>query len=125
MRCALGYARSSRQTVATLVATSLENGSPGTGAHTVAEAMLLRTTTVVRLVGALHAALLEPLNGGHQHSSKVTPRVPQNTGWSWASRQDYGLATAEGNREVLTMRAKAGREVAVPEVCAHLLACPI
>ncbi|MEI7547589.1 MAG: hypothetical protein WCK21_05975, partial [Actinomycetota bacterium] len=70
-------------------------------------------------------ALLEPLNGGHLHSSKVTPRVPQNTGWSWASRQDYGLATAEGNRAVLTMRAKAGREVAVPEVCAHLLACPI
>lgn len=59
-RCAPGDARSHRQTVATLGPTGLEHVAAGAGAHPVAEAVLLGTTTIVRLVRALHAALLEP-----------------------------------------------------------------
>jgi hypothetical protein len=57
-RCVPGCARSSRQAVSALGATCLQHGSPGAGAHAVTEAVLFGTTTVVRLVGALHATLL-------------------------------------------------------------------
>ena len=53
-----GRARSSRQAVPALVTTGLQHGPPGAGAHPAPEAVLLRPATVVRLEGALHAALL-------------------------------------------------------------------
>lgn len=53
-----GFARSSRQTVATLGAACLQNGAATTGAHTVAKAVLTGLAPIVRLVGALHATLL-------------------------------------------------------------------
>ena len=59
-RCAPGDARSRRQAVATLGTAGLDHGATGAGAHPVAEAVLLGTTTIVGLVRALHAALLEP-----------------------------------------------------------------
>lgn len=54
-----GCARSSRQTVAALGAPGLQDGAATSGAHAVAETVLLGTATIVGLVGALHAALLE------------------------------------------------------------------
>ena len=59
-RCALGCARSSRQTMATLGTACFQHCPPCTVAHAVTEAVLLGTTSVVGLVGALHAALLAP-----------------------------------------------------------------
>jgi hypothetical protein len=44
--------------VPALGATCLQHGSPGAGAHPVAEAVLLGAAAIVRLVGALHATLL-------------------------------------------------------------------
>lgn len=54
-----GCARSSRQLVAALVTASLQHGTTGTSAHPLTEAVLTGTTTVVWLVGALHATLLD------------------------------------------------------------------
>lgn len=53
-----GCARSSRQTSAALVATGLDDSTPATRAHASTKAVLLGTTAVVGLVGALHAVLL-------------------------------------------------------------------
>ena len=58
-RSARGYARSSREAMAALGAAGLQHGAAGPGAHAGAKAVLLGTATVVGLVGALHAALLE------------------------------------------------------------------
>ena len=67
-RCALGCARSSRQAMAALVATGLQHGTSRAGAHPVAKAVLLGTATVIWLVGALHAALLEMRTTAHRYS---------------------------------------------------------
>lgn len=81
----LGCARSSRQTVTALVATGLQDGSSGTGRHPMTEPVLLRTVTVVRLEGALHAMLLgltdKAVRGRDFHvtdSHKGTPTVDEN-----------------------------------------------
>jgi hypothetical protein len=44
--------------VPALGATCFQHGSPGAGAHPVAETVLLGAATIIRLVGALHATLL-------------------------------------------------------------------
>jgi len=49
-----GSGRSSRQTGATLGATGLEHGAPGTGAHPSAEPVLASSVAVVGLEGAFH-----------------------------------------------------------------------
>src|SRR5688572_20003756 len=54
-----GCARSSRQLVAALGAAGLQHGPAGTGAHPATKAVLAGTTSVVWLVGALHATLLD------------------------------------------------------------------
>lgn len=76
-RGALGCARSSRQLVTALVAACLQHCAAGPGAHPLAETMLLGTTAVIGLVGALHAALLElhsaALTGRQQLRSKRRP----------------------------------------------------
>jgi hypothetical protein len=41
-----------------LGASCFQHGSPGAGAHPVAEAVLLGAAAIIRLVGALHATLL-------------------------------------------------------------------
>lgn len=51
-----GYDRSMAETVATLGATSLQNGAAGTGGHTVAKAVLTALFAIVWLKGALHGA---------------------------------------------------------------------
>jgi hypothetical protein len=47
--------------VTALVTPSLQDGAAGTGAHALTEAMLLGAAAIIRLVGALHAALLDDL----------------------------------------------------------------
>ena len=78
-RCALGYARSSREAVAALGATGLQHGTTGPGAHTGTETVLLGTATVVGLVGALHAALLrrpERASCGEKCGIPGIPAIP-------------------------------------------------
>jgi hypothetical protein len=77
-RAALGCARSSRQLVATLGAASLQHGAAGTGAHPAPEPVLAGTAAVVRLVGALHATLLDGTR-------------------PWRSRRDTSVGTRCGN----------------------------
>ena len=63
-----GCARSSRQAATALVATGLQHGATGPGAHPLAEAVLAGTTPVVRLERALHAILL----AGHRRGCAAT-----------------------------------------------------
>ena len=68
--------RSGRQPVPTLGAARLQNGAAGPGAHPRAEAVLLGSTTVVRLKGALHACLLVwiPASSGHVGTGSARAR---------------------------------------------------
>ena len=52
------FGRSSREPVTALVAARLQNGTARTGAHAMAKAMLLGTTTITWLESAFHARLL-------------------------------------------------------------------
>ena len=52
------FGRSSREPVTALVAARLQNGTARTGAHAMAKAMLLGTTTIAWLESAFHARLL-------------------------------------------------------------------
>ena len=80
-----GRAGSGRQLVAALAPTASQDGAPGAGAHAQPEAVGLRTSTVVRLEGALaHDGArsrvarggLPALTGGHRAEGRASP-----TGW--------------------------------------------
>ena len=91
--------RSSRQTGATLGATSLEHGPAAAGAHAGAEAVRLGTTTGVWLKGTLHGDLR--LLGRH------STRRPAWTGLTWDASADstlpgYGERRRTPNQAVQT-----------------------
>ena len=107
-RCALGCARSSRQAVTALGAAGLQHGPTGAGAHPGAEAVLLGTATVVGLVGALHAALLEPPRGRPILTCrKLVVARRNNDQLRRTSRQDYGQRPEVATARRTTRRAGA------------------
>lgn len=63
--------RSSRQAVAALGATALQDLSASAGAHPLPEAVLLGSATIVGLVGALHAN--PSLQGGRPDGRRIRP----------------------------------------------------
>jgi hypothetical protein len=83
--------------VPALGATALQHITPGAGAHTGPETVLLGTAAVIGLVGALHAALLEPPAGSTTVDDTWTPRTRHEAARKH-SRQDYGRAPPSGNR---------------------------
>lgn len=104
----------------------LQNVPACPGAHAVAEAVLLGTTTIVWLECALHAALLEPptvavrQNGGPSHAALHQPR-------QWPDAKARGaraeVATGTSGRRTTGARGRA-RNPACRGVGAHLLTCP-
>ena len=79
--------RSSRELVAALGATGLQDGTSCAGLHTMAEAVLLGTATIIWLESAFHARLLG-----------LVPRALDNTGRTtyWAERWDYNARNSTG-----------------------------
>lgn len=87
--------RSGRQPVPALGAARLQHGPPGPGAHPSAEAMLLGSTTVVRLKGALHACLLvwkptssSPSGAGPARARHRNPGAPIGQGYGGQGSRD-------------------------------------
>jgi len=70
------------EAVATLGATSLQNGATGTGGHTVAKAVFTALFAIVWLKGAFHARLLTSKEiGTSQARGKIWPRATQKGGF--------------------------------------------
>jgi len=119
---ALGFARSSRQTVAALGATCLQHGTTGPGAHPVAKAVLLGPATIVGLVGALHAALL---CRRHPARRRKAIGAGESCGGDLAPRGSVspGHANTTGARSRAATEPPPRRPVSSP--CGHLLACRV
>jgi len=62
----------------------LEHGTAGAGRHAGTETVLLGTATVVRLVGALHAALLHATHGGSQRVEIIATTRRNTPATPWA-----------------------------------------
>ena len=133
-RCALGCARSSRQTVTTLGAARLQHRAAGAGAHPRPEAMLLGTATVVRLVGALHAALLElplgsavveTIGGGAPQRGPATPGQPPRLGSSTPAGNHVADRAGHHRRRRRTVRTRRSRRLDTPARLLPFAACVV
>ena len=106
------------QTLAAFGAACIDHGAATTGTHAVPEAVLLRTATVVGLVGALHAALLE------LHGAALTDRRTSFWTADLGGPTTTNAKTTVARPAVATEAAAAasGRPVTTPS--RSLLACP-
>ena len=108
-------ARSSGQTVAALGTTSLENGTPTTGAHPGAETVLLGTLQIVRLKGALQRR-------PPQASSHMAGRI-KRTGAARHSGATPELLKATGSSPTLATSPELGRNRVIRCSVRHVSAC--